>query len=69
MKTAFPGTSACCGIASEGTSHRGWKAQHGAGDIVGVELDADPAAVEGFGNLTRDVAPRKRIEDELSRLR
>ena len=45
------------------------EAQLRAGDVVGVDLDAEPAAAEALGDLAGDVAAGERIDDELAALR
>src|SRR4051794_27448587 len=40
-----------------------------AGDVVGVDLDAQPLATQGLGDLARDVAAAERVEDRLAFLR
>src|SRR5581483_4875776 len=46
----------------------GQETQPGAGDVVGIELDADPAAPELLGDPAGDVAAGEGVEDELPRL-
>src|ERR1700680_2213349 len=68
-KSVSPATLACCGAGSRRLSGDGvGEAQAGTLDVIGIDFNADPAALQGFGHLPGDVAAGEGVNDLLARL-